>query len=99
MDHVERRPIMAGMAGVRKIGLPAAVACVALLSLASMAWSQDTKAPAAPRDPSIEERVADLEAITNSSLPVVKDRKSNVSTSAGDNAWLLVSCARVLRMA
>src|SRR5687767_3729749 len=98
IEHDREEAMMAGMAGVRKIGLLAVAACAALLSLTNFAWSQETKAQAPPRDPSIEERIADLEAITNSSLPVVKDRKSNVSTSAGDNAWLLVSCALVLMM-
>jgi len=54
-------------------------------------------AQAAPKDPTLEERVADLEAITNSSIPDSK-HKNNVSTNAGDNAWLLVSSALVLMM-
>jgi Amt family ammonium transporter len=59
-------------------------------------FAQDKPAPA-PKEPTLEERVADLEAITNSSTPDSK-HKNNVSTSAGDNAWLLVSSALVLMM-
>src|SRR5258708_13666522 len=64
-------------------------------------WAQDkagTPAPA-PKDPTIEERVADLEALSNSTAPTVPaTRKSNVSYSPGDNAWLLTSSALVLMM-
>src|SRR6185295_887978 len=57
------------------------------------------QAPAAKKDPTLEERVTDLEAIANSTAPSPGDaRKSNVSISTGDNAWLLVSCAFVLMM-
>ena len=55
-------------------------------------------APAAPRDATIEERVADLESVLNGSAPAAEKRKSNVSISAGDNAWLLTSSALVLMM-
>ena len=54
-------------------------------------------AQAGPKDPTLEERVADLEAITNSSIPDSK-HKNNVSTNQGDNAWLLTSSALVLMM-
>jgi Amt family ammonium transporter len=74
-----------------------AAAFAALLALTNPGWSQETKSTA-PKDPTLEERVADLEAITNSSLPGASGRTSKVSTSAGDNAWMLVSCALVLMM-
>jgi len=87
-------------------------AFVALVCLTNVSWAQDKKeepkaaaptaapAPApAPKDPTIEERVADLEALTNSTTPTVPaTRKSNVSYSPGDNAWLLTSSALVLMM-
>ena len=70
--------------------------------LTNVSWAQDNKtaAPApAPKDPTIEERVADLEALSNSTAPTVPaTRKSNVSYSPGDNAWLLTSSALVLMM-
>ncbi len=53
---------------------------------------------AAPKDPTLEERVADLEAVANSTAPDGSKHKNNVSTSTGDNAWLLVSTALVLMM-
>jgi ammonium transporter, Amt family len=85
---------MAGVAGVRRIGLLAVAACAAFVSLSSMAWSQDKKEP---RSSTLEERVADLESIANSTAPS-GDRKIAVTTSTGDNAWMLVSCALVLMM-
>jgi ammonium transporter, Amt family len=88
--------MMAGMAGVRKVVL-AAAACAALLAVANGAWSQDTKSAAKPTLEEVEKRVADLEAIGNSSIPPSGD-KAKVVTSAGDNAWMLVSCALVLMM-
>ncbi len=56
------------------------------------------EAPTAPRDATMEERVTDLESVLNGSAPVAEKRKSNVSISAGDNAWLLTSSALVLMM-
>src|SRR5689334_7536929 len=89
-------------------------AFVALVCVTNVSWAQEKKeepkpaaptaapapAPApAPKDPTIEERVADLEALTNSTTPTVPaTRKSNVSYSPGDNAWLLTSSALVLMM-
>jgi Amt family ammonium transporter len=72
-------------------------ACAGLLSLAGAAWAQDTKAPPKPTLEDVEKRVVDLEAISNSSIPPSGD-KSKVTTSTGDNAWMLVSCALVLMM-
>jgi len=69
-------------------------AILGFLLLPSLATAQD---PTAPKAPTLEERVADLEAITNSSAPDASHR-NNVSTNAGDNAWLLVSSALVLMM-
>jgi Amt family ammonium transporter len=74
----------------------------ALIFLTNLSWAQDNKTPAsapAPKDPTIEERVADLEALSNSTAPTVPStRRSNVSHSPGDNAWLLTSSALVLMM-
>jgi len=69
---------------------------VGLLLAPQFASAQDKAAPA-PKEPTLEERVADLEAVTNSAVPDAK-HKNNVSTNAGDNAWLLVSSALVLMM-
>jgi len=54
--------------------------------------------PAPPRDPTIEERVTDIEAVMNQSAPTADKRASKVSISAGDNAWVLTSSALVLMM-
>jgi Amt family ammonium transporter len=54
--------------------------------------------PAAPRDATMEERVADLESLMNNTAPAAVQRKTNVSINAGDNAWLLTSSALVLMM-
>src|SRR6185295_16203612 len=74
----------------------------ALLFFSNVSWAQDKPAggtPPPPKDPTIEERVADLEALSNSTAPTVPaTRKSNVSYSPGDNAWLLTSSALVLMM-
>jgi Amt family ammonium transporter len=81
----------------------------ALVCLTNVSWAQEKKeepkaaAPApAPKDPTIEERVADLEALHNAATPGpaagAPARKSNVSYSPGDNAWLLTSSALVLMM-
>jgi Amt family ammonium transporter len=70
----------------------------AMALFANAGWAQDKKT-APPKDPTIEERVADLEALSNSSTPTVPPtRKTNVSISPGDNAWLLTSTALVLMM-
>jgi Amt family ammonium transporter len=81
-----------------KAGLLASVlGC--LWFFAASASAQDAgKAPPPPKDPTIEERVADLEALSNSSIPGAAGRNSKVSMSSGDNAWMLVSCALVLMM-
>jgi len=52
---------------------------------------------AEPKEPTFAERVADLEAVTNSGVPD-STHKNNVSTNQGDNAWLLASSALVLMM-
>jgi len=67
-----------------------------LLSGASSAYAADGDAK--PRAPTLDERVEDLEKIANSALPGGEGRTSNLSTSAGDNAWMLVSTALVLMM-
>jgi len=41
---------------------------------------------AEPKEPTFAERVADLEAVTNSGVPD-STHKNNVSTNQGDNAW------------
>jgi len=89
---------MAGK-GVRLKAWIGLVSYAALFLVSNLAWAQDPKAAPPPKDPTIEERVADLEALTNSTAPVVPaTRKSNVSVSPGDNAWLLTSSALVLMM-
>src|SRR5579859_27077 len=70
----------------------------AFLLAPQLALAQGTPpAPAAPKDPTLEERVSDLEAIANSSAPDPR-HKNHVSTSSGDTAWLLVSSALLLMM-
>ncbi|HEY3324826.1 MAG TPA: ammonium transporter [Planctomycetota bacterium] len=49
-----------------------------------------------PAEPSLEQRVADLEALSNSSA--VCGISSKVGVNPGDNAWVLVSAALVLMM-
>ncbi|MCC7517574.1 MAG: ammonium transporter [Verrucomicrobiae bacterium] len=50
------------------------------------------------REATLEERVADLEALVNHAAPDAVQRKSRVAVNAGDNAWLLTSAALVLMM-
>jgi Amt family ammonium transporter len=51
------------------------------------------------RPPTLEERVTDLEKVTNSTnVDAPAERQSNVSTSTGDTAWMLISTALVLMM-
>ena len=78
----------------------ALLALFGAMALYNVSFAQEpAKTQAPPKDPTIEERVADLESITNSTAPTVPaTRKSNVSTNAGDNAWLLASSALVLMM-
>ncbi|MDD2706435.1 MAG: ammonium transporter [Verrucomicrobiae bacterium] len=51
-----------------------------------------------PREPTLEERVADVESLLNSSAPGTPERATKLSISSGDNAWMLVSSALVLMM-
>ncbi len=52
-----------------------------------------------PREPNLEERVADLESVANSVAPSTgTERASKLSISTGDNAWMLMSSALVLMM-
>jgi len=87
---------MRGRTGVRTGALLGLALFLGFLLAPHVAFAQDKSAPA-PKDPTLEERVADLESITNSSAPDSK-HKNNVSTNQGDNAWLLVSSALVLMM-
>ena len=66
-----------------------------LLLAGSGAWAQETK-PAA-KDPTLEERVADLENL-HTGTAVASGLNNKVKVSPGDNAWMLVSCALVLMM-
>jgi Amt family ammonium transporter len=89
----ELHPRVKGWLGLAAFG--------ALLFFSNVSWAQDKPAGTPPpaKDPTIEERVADLEALSNSTAPTVPaTRKSNVSYSPGDNAWLLTSSALVLMM-
>src|SRR5262249_19040377 len=56
-----------------------------------------------PRDSTLEERVADLEKYLAGTPPTLTDengtgRKTNLTISTGDNAWMLTSSALVLMM-
>src|SRR5215813_2458780 len=71
------------------------------------ATTETPKPPAAtigPRDSTIEERVADLENFVAGTVPDLTDgkgktiRKTNLTISTGDNAWMLTSSALVLLM-
>jgi Amt family ammonium transporter len=70
---------------------------VGILAMSPRAAGAQEKGSPTPKDPTLEERVADLEAVANSSVPDSK-HKNIVSVSTGDNAWLLVSSALVLMM-
>jgi Amt family ammonium transporter len=71
---------------------------MAAVLLGGASWSRGEEAPAAPRDATLEERVADLESLMNNTAPAATQRKTNVTVNAGDNAWLLTSAALVLMM-
>jgi Amt family ammonium transporter len=90
--------MMAGK-GVRLKAWIGLVAYAALFVVSNVSWAQETKASPSKKDPSTEERLADLEALMNSSAPATRDTtKNNVSVNPGDNAWLLASSALVLMM-
>src|SRR5262245_9595894 len=91
--------MMAGTVGVRWKAWIGLAAYAALFLVSTMAWAQDTKAPPPKKDPTVDERLSDLEALMNSSAPATRDTsKNNVSINPGDNAWLLASSALVLMM-
>jgi Amt family ammonium transporter len=50
------------------------------------------------RAPTLEERIADLEALANSRAPELRGRAAALPVNTGDNAWVLVSAALVLLM-
>ncbi len=70
--------------------------CFAAALVAPCASAQETGAK--PRDPTLEERVTDIESVMNQSAPSADNRGAKVSISAGDNAWVLTSSALVLMM-
>src|SRR5262245_17640089 len=83
-----------------RLALPA---LVPLLLLAMVAPTSATEKTAAPRDSTLEERVADLEKYFAGTPPTLADatgssRKTNLTISTGDNAWMLTSSALVLMM-
>src|SRR6185503_10064326 len=92
--------IMAGK-GVRLKAWIGLVSYAALFLVSNMAWAQD-KTPPPPKDPTVEERVSDLEALHNATAPGpaagAPARGTKVTYSPGDNAWLLTSSALVLTM-
>lgn len=70
---------------------------LSIMMYTSAVYAEQTDTQAA-RNPSLEERVADIEALMNSAAPGGEDRNANVTISNSDNIWLLVSSALVLMM-
>lgn len=79
-------------------GLKLAIAFCMLCLFANCRAEDAPKKDAPPRDPTLQERVEDLEKVTNSSAAGGEGRKSFVGVNAGDTAWMLVSAALVLMM-
>lgn len=80
------------------LGMVIVVTIGFLLLAHAPADAQQANHPVSPRQPTLEERVSDLESIANSSAPIAEGRLSKVSISTGDNAWLIVASALVLLM-
>src|SRR5687767_10776303 len=76
----------------RKV-VPGVVAALLLMSVfaTGVAFAQD---PAAPAGPTVEERIADLEAYINNTAPA----KLTGVAGPGHNGWMMTSAALVLFM-
>src|SRR5689334_8410400 len=68
----------------------------ALLSLAPAMFAAD--APAAPKEPTVEQRLADLEAYVNNSARTPDVASKIPGPGPGHNAWQMTSTALVLFM-
>src|SRR5215831_1950387 len=85
----------------RRFGVLAIAALLAPLLLLLVAPAAAEERRAAPRDSTLEERVADLEKYFAGTPPPLTDgrgsgRTTNLTISTGDNAWMLTSAALVL---
>jgi Amt family ammonium transporter len=67
-----------------------------VLALIGLGFSASASTPR--REPTVEERLADVEAVLNGTAPGGAERVSHLSISTGDNAWMLISTALVLLM-
>ena len=75
-------------------------ACVALVAVATAVAQAPAPAatPAAPKEPSIEQRLADLEAYVNNTARTPDVASKVASAGPGHNAWMMTSTALVLFM-
>src|SRR3954470_10535013 len=71
------------------------IACIGAVS----AWAQtEAAAPAAPAEPTIEQRIADLEAYVNNTARTPDVASKIPGPGPGHNAWQMVSTALVIFM-